>query len=180
MIYFTADLRFYHDKVIQHVNRPFPNAEKMNQVLIENWNRKVGAADEVYILGDVTMKGASYATEALSRLKGRKYLVKGNHDRFAEQKEFDKYIFEWIKDYHELKYQNNEFILFHYPIEEWKGFYRGAFHLHGHQHNHADYNYRNLEQGIRRYDVGVDANNMCPVSIEEILEFFAMGEELRQ
>lgn len=176
MIYFTADLHFYHDNIIKHVNRPFVDAEKMNKALIENWNRKVGASDEVYILGDVTMKGASYAMEVLRQLKGRKYLVKGNHDRFAEQNEFDKSIFVWIKDYYELKYQNNEFVLFHYPIPEWKGFYNGAFQLHGHQHNHEDYNYRNLAQGIRRYDVGVDANNMYPVSIEEILTFFAMGE----
>ena len=28
------------------------------------------------------------------------------------------------------------------------------------------------EQGIRRYDVGVDANQYCPVSLNSILEFF--------
>jgi len=63
-------------------------------------------------------------------------------------------------------------MLFHYPIQEWNGFYRGAFHLHGHQHNHADENVRNRTNGLRRYDVGVDANAMSPVSLKQIVSFF--------
>ena len=174
MIYFTADLHFFHDNVIKYANRHFSDAEEMNEVLISNWNKKISPDDEVYILGDVTMKGAAYASQVLSRLKGRKYLIKGNHDQFADQAEFDKSAFGWIRSYHELDYQNQRFILFHYPIEEWNGFYRGTVHLHGHQHNHDDYNYSCLEKGFRRYDVGVDANNMSPVSVEELLTFFAL------
>lgn len=44
--------------------------------------------------------------------------------------------------------------------------------LHGHQHNHAVVNYRNRDNGLLRYDVGVDANAMAPVSIQEIIAFF--------
>lgn len=173
MIYFTADLHFYHENIINHTNRPFPNVEKMNRTLIENWNHTVCANDDVYILGDVTMKGAEYATKALSQLKGRKYLIKGNHDKFAQSKQFDKNLFEWINDYYELTYNNNRFILFHYPIEEWNGYFRGTFHLHGHQHNHEDYNFNNLQNGMRKFDVGVDANYMRPVCIENIITFFS-------
>lgn len=49
--------------------------------------------DEVYILGDVTMKNHTYAQEMLMKLKGRKYLIEGNHDRFVHQKEFDQTLF---------------------------------------------------------------------------------------
>jgi len=175
MIYFTADLHFYHENVIKHANRPFSSIEEMNKILIRNWNKRICAADEVYILGDVTMKGATYVMETLTQLNGRKYLIKGNHDRFVEQVEFDRSLFEWIKDYHELNYQNERFILFHYPIEEWNHSFRGSIHLHGHQHNHADYNYQNLDSGLRRFDVGVDANDMSPVSIEDIQVFFTMN-----
>ena len=174
MIYFTSDLHLYHEKVIRHANRPFSSVEEMNQTLIRNWNKKVGVLDEVYILGDVTMKGAAYATEILAQLNGCKYLVKGNHDRFTDQATFDIAIFEWIKDYYELEYQNERFILFHYPIEEWNHSFRGSIHLHGHQQNHADYNYQNLERGLRRFDVGVDANDMSPVSIDDIVAFFSI------
>ena len=90
MIYFTSDLHFFHDKIIKHTNRPFFSCEEMNQKLINNWNNKVKAIDEVYILGDITMKGAKYATEVLSQLKGIKYLVRGHHDSFLENSIFEK------------------------------------------------------------------------------------------
>jgi len=144
----------------------------MNNVLKQNWNKTVRPNDEIYILGDVTMKGSVYAAEILQQLNGRKYLIKGNHDRFVDQAGFDRSLFEWIRDYHMLNYQNQRFILFHYPIEEWNHSFRGSIHLHGHQHNNKSYNYQNLEKGKYRFDVGVDANDMYPVSIEEIITFF--------
>lgn len=45
--------------------------------------------------------------------------------------------------------------------------------LHGHQHNHQDYNLQNRQRGLLGYDVGVDANRMEPVSSKEILDFLA-------
>lgn len=174
MMYFTADLHFYHDNIIKHTNRPFHDSEDMNRALVKNWNRLIAPQDEVYILGDFTMKGPALAMEILSQLKGKKYLIRGNHDVFVDHTEFDLSLFEWVKDYHELAYQNQRFILFHYPIAEWNGFFRDTIQLHGHQHNHADYNYNNLEKGIKRFDVGVDANYMKPVSIEDIIAFFSL------
>ena len=172
MIYFTADLHFYHDKVIKFADRPFQNIEQMNKTLIKNWNSKIKSNDEIYILGDFTMKGHALAQEILYQLKGRKHLIKGNHDGFINSPHFENYLFESISDYKEINYMNTQFILFHYPILEWDSFFRGSIHLHGHQHNHADYNLQNLQNGIRRYDVGVDANNMSPVSADEIIAFF--------
>lgn len=40
----------------------------------------------------------------------------------------------------------------------------------------ADYNSNNLKNGILRYDFGVDANGMAPVSAEEIVAFFREAE----
>ena len=172
MIYFTADLHFYHDKVIKFADRPFQNIEQMNKTLIKNWNSKIKSNDEIYILGGFTMKGHALAQEILYQLKGKKHLIKGNHDGFINSPHFENYLFESISDYKEINYMNTQFILFHYPILEWNSFFRGSIHLHGHQHNHADYNLQNLQNGIRRYDVGVDANNMSPVSADEIIAFF--------
>lgn len=54
----------------------------------------------------------------------------------------------------------------------------GSLHLHGHIHSKGDeYNREMRESGIRRYDVGVDANNYEPVSLEEILEYMVTVEE---
>ena len=172
MLYFTSDLHFYHDNIIQLTSRPYQDVNEMNDRLIANWNKKIRPKDEVYILGDVTMKSYVYAQEALQQLQGRKYLIRGNHDRFVQQKEFDQSLFSWVKEYAELKYEGYRFILFHYPIAEWNGFYHGAIHLHGHQHNPAQVNDHNRDNGFRRYDVGVDANQQMPVSIVDIINFF--------
>lgn len=172
MIYFTVDLHFYHDHIIRLANRPYHDIREMDQALVENWNRRIRGDDEVYILGDVTMKNHVYAQEMLKKLKGRKYLIEGNHDRFVHQTGFDQALFTWVKQLYELKYEGHSFILCHYPIAEWNGFYHGSIHLHGHQHNHADVNYRNRDNGLLRYDVGVDANAMTPISIQEIIAFF--------
>lgn len=176
MIFFTSDTHFYHTNVIKHSSRPFKDIENMNRALIENWNSTVTDNDEIFILGDVTLKGTSYANKILSRLNGQKYLVKGNHDRFAEQQSFDKSSLIWIKDYYELRCKDMLFILFHYPIKDWNHRHHGAIHLHGHQHNTADYNQQNMQSQIRRFDVGVDANDLRPVSIEKILSAFAPAD----
>lgn len=71
MIYFTADLHFYHEKIIKHTKRPFHSVEEMNKILIKKWNDKISCDDEVYILGDFTLKGAETASAILYSLKGK-------------------------------------------------------------------------------------------------------------
>lgn len=177
MIYVTSDLHFYHEKVIQNCNRPFLDAQEMNEKLILNWNRVVKPEDDVFILGDVTMKGPEKAYAVLSQLVGKKYLVKGNHDVYIDKEGWKLYqdIFVWVKNYYELYYQNFLFILFHFPIEEWNQFFKGSIHLHGHQHNQGVYNYQQKQKGLLRYDVGVDANQFTPVLLDDIIKFMFTG-----
>ena len=89
MIYFTSDLHFYHKNINKYAKRPLDSVEEMNEKLIKNWNNRIKSEDEVYILGDFTMKGTEYAADILSKLKGKKYLIKGNHDNFVNQETFD-------------------------------------------------------------------------------------------
>ena len=182
MIYFTADLHFCHEKIIRQCNRPFKEVQEMNEKLIKNWNSVVLPDDEVYILGDVTMKGPEQAFAVLSRLAGKKYLIKGNHDYFADNPEWQQYawVFQWVKVYYELVWNNQKFVLFHYPIAEWADYFKGAIHLHGHQHNKPVYNHQQLLASLLRYDVGVDANGFKPVSAEEIDKFFGTVSEKKE
>lgn len=169
MIYFTSDLHFGHSKIINHCNRPFRDAEEMDKALIRNWNNAVSCEDEVYILGDFTMRGGMFASQILRQLNGKKYLVKGNHDSFCYNEALDTTLVEWIKDYHMLEYGVFQFILFHYPIEQWWRMGKGAIHLHGHLHSGLEYNLEAMEKGSKRFDVGVDANNYRPVSMDEVI-----------
>jgi calcineurin-like phosphoesterase family protein len=173
MVYFTSDTHFCHEKIIRLCGRPFVNIKQMNETLIQNWNSCITNDDEVYILGDFAYKGTEIQiNKIVERLKGKKYLIKGNHDKFIDDIEFKK-NFEWIKDYYVLTYENINFILFHYPILEWDGFFHDSIHLYGHVHNSgkSEDQAKRLEiLGRRAINVGVDVNNFHPISAEKILE----------
>lgn len=171
MIYFTSDLHLGHTNVIKYCDRPFKDSGEMDAKLINNWNDIIKHNDEVYIIGDFTLKSLDNAINYAKRLNGRKYLIKGNHDIFTKRQEAVE-GFEWIKEYHKLKINGQDIILFHYPIEFWDKKHHGSIHLHGHSHNKSEYNIKQKEMGNKRYDVGVDANDYRPVSIYEILEWF--------
>ena len=177
MIYFTADTHFFHSNIIGMANRPFHSVEEMNEALIQNWNAKVSDNDDIFVLGDFSLKGPTLANAVLEQLRGRKYLIRGNHDRYVDKSSFQRDLFVWINDYFELCWQRQYFILCHYPLLSWNGMYRGSLHLHGHCHNKMEYNLANLAAGVRRLDIGADAFGMTPVSIEEILAFFGDGEK---
>ena len=83
MIYFTADTHFFHSNIINLCDRPFKNVDEMNKVLIRNWNSYITELDEIYILGDFLFKGTGgQANAILNTLNGKKYLIRGNHDKF--------------------------------------------------------------------------------------------------
>ena len=175
MIYFTADSHFCHSNIISSCERPFADADEMNRAMIENWNSCVTASDEVYILGDFMYRGKGKdANEILSKLKGRKYLVKGNNEKYLADPEFRQDAFEWVKDYHVLKYEGLKFVLFHFPMLSWAGSHHGSIHLYGHVHNsgiqHPEFGEKLRTLGPRAINVGVDVNSFCPVSIRQIID----------
>ncbi|MDR1540970.1 MAG: hypothetical protein LBU32_23825 [Clostridiales bacterium] len=99
-------------------------------------------------------------------------MIRGNHDKFLGSQDFDLSCFEWVKDYFELNYKKRKFVLFHYPIYEWNGFFKESVHLYGHVHNSefVGGRERGTEMlGVNAVNVGVDVNDFYPVSIERIL-----------
>jgi calcineurin-like phosphoesterase family protein len=175
MIYFTADNHFCHSNIIGSCERPFRDVNEMNEAMIENWNSYVTDHDEIYILGDFMYKGTGKdANNILSRLKGKKYLVRGNHEKYLDDINFHQKHFEWVKDYYYLKLEGGlQIILFHYPILSWAGSHHGSIHLYGHVHNsvkkHPDFSEKIKMLGSNAINVGVDMNDFYPVSLKEIL-----------
>ena len=166
MIYYTSDLHIGHENIIRLCGRPHLSVESMNEDLILNWNLKVKDTDTVYILGDLFFKYKDIkdVKRILSRLNGRKILIKGNHDQFLNQLNWSDY-FDKVTDYLKIKDNGREVVLFHYPIEEWDGFFRGSYHLYGHVHN-SDNKLRVID---RRYNVGVDVNDFEPQTLDELI-----------
>jgi len=155
-------------------NRPFTNVDEMNETLIANWNSVVSDEDEIYILGDFLYKGSGPKANAIFRqLKGKKYLIKGNHELYLENPNFDHSVFEWVKDYYELDYKDARFILFHFPILEWAHYWRKSAHLYGHNHHPRGSVSETWDK--RAINVCVDVNGFRPISAVEVYER-AFGE----
>ena len=73
-----------------------------------------------------------------------------------------------MKDYFVLRQDGRMFVLFHYPIAEWNGFFRGSIHLYGHIHNSAASAAR-VDSANLAFNIGVDCTGFRPVSITEII-----------
>lgn len=147
MRYYISDLHFGHAKLNTEMDhRGFASAEEMNQRMINQWNSRVRHGDEVVILGDFCMsKKAGEAEEILRQLKGRKYMIIGNHDYYLNDQDFDRSLFKWIESYKELNDNRRKIILSHYPIFCYNGQYRRngegipkTYMLYGHVHNTFD------------------------------------------
>ena len=66
--------------------RPFESVGQMNEYIMEKWNKKVHAHDEVVILGDFSLGSGEETNQVLRRLKGKLFLIRGNHDeRYFDQ-----------------------------------------------------------------------------------------------
>lgn len=200
MLYLTADLHLGHSNIIcLGAGRPFSTIEEHDRTLIANINDTVATTDELWILGDV---GMGLKTEGFREARAKincKYvhLVVGNHD--SRDRALNSGAFQSVQDYirvGKLSRDGYRAVLCHYPILDWDGMYHGSYMLHGHIHSrptgsegdgpdllgtthaHAVAGYNDLmrQRGIRRYDVGVDANDYRPVSIAQVLDFFGDHE----
>lgn len=169
MIYYTSDLHLCHENIIRLCNRPYKTIEEMNEDLINRWNKKVKPNDVVYVLGDFFFKqqDSKYVSSVLKRLNGEKILIKGNHDQFLKTLGNIYYYFKEVTDYKRIQDNGKQVILFHYPIEEWDGYFRGSYHLYGHVHN-SDNGTVSVKKN--RFNVGVDVNDFEPKTLDELIE----------
>ena len=100
---YIADLHFFHERLNQSMDmRGFGSAEEMNAFMIRQWNDHVAERDEVYILGDFAFARGHAVSGLLRKLSGRKFLIRGNHDTYLEDRRFDRSLFEWILPYAEI------------------------------------------------------------------------------
>ena len=171
MIFFTSDLHISHANIIKFCNRPFDSVEEMNRFIIDSWNKSIKPEDEVYFLGDfsftISKRGARYF---LHKLNGKKYFIKGNHDRTQYLNNFkNSGLIEWWKYDHSFSYDYNgktyNFSLSHYPHYPSNSDIICVFgHIHG----------RRIETDGREIgiDVGVDNIGYEPISIETLMNYY--------
>lgn len=181
-VFFTSDLHLGHKNALLSCNRPFQDVEEMNCRLIENWNKKVQDEDEVYILGDLSFRSDKHIGYYLNQMKGKKYLIQGNHD-FGWQKNVEDLnaYFEKVTHMDVVNFMvgGKKYLctLTHYPMLEWNRS-RYAQHqedstswlIHGHIHNSRGEIYEYIKQNQPcALNAGVDINGYEPVTFEELL-----------
>jgi len=126
-VYVIGDTHFMHDRIIEYCGRPFA-ADKQDGVMIGKWNETVRDDDLVIHMGDFALhKNSEKAAWIINALKGRKILVKGNHDRKTNHW-YLTHGFSFVCDSFVL-----DGILFtHRPVENIK---KWRYNIHGHIHN---------------------------------------------
>jgi len=124
-----ADLHLGHKKILdfEQARSHFEDLDHMHRTIIVRWNNVVGNKDTVYVLGDVAFR--KDALPLISRMKGRKILIKGNHDLFGL--EYYTPYFEDIRACHAI----GGVILTHIPIHDSQKS-RYSLNIHGHLHSH--------------------------------------------
>jgi calcineurin-like phosphoesterase family protein len=151
--FLISDTHFGHEGICHFTNydgskvRPFDNAAEMDQFMISAWNDVVGENDKVYHLGDVAMSKKHLGV--MKQLKGRKVLIKGNHDT-CKIRDYTDHFYD-IRSCHVL----NGMILTHIPISG-DCLLRFGCNIHGHVHGNslADPQYFNM---------CVEKHNFAPV-----------------
>lgn len=177
-IFYIADLHLFHENLIHPRDeslmnsnmkdrKQFSSVGEMHEVIKRNWNDKVKAEDTVYILGDLGLYHANEIADFINSLNGTKILIKGNHDRWnLKGSRWLRRAFADIRSYMVIRDGDDHVVLFHYPIEQWDGYYDGYYHIHG--HTHGD---RNLTVIPRRFEVCVELTDYTPMTLEELKNF---------
>lgn len=161
-----SDPHFFQTNIVKFHNfdgtktRPWDDHVKMSEDLIEMYNDLVDDKDRVYILGDVAFTRRSL-NNSVPRLKGRKVLVKGNHD--VDKLSYYAQHFDDVRSYVVKK----GFVMSHIPLhpaclERW------GLNIHGHLHGNNIKNQDGSED-LRYYNACVEKTGFRPKLLDEIL-----------
>lgn len=171
-IWLTADTHFNHANILTLQGRPFKTTDEMNTRMIFNWNSAIQDNDEVWFLGDIGMDNKLHTplADIFSHLRGRKHLIRGNHDDQA--KKVLQYPWESVQHYKKISHNKESYILCHYPLASWDGQNKGRIHFHGHCHGTL------REKLPRRYDVGVDVWGYMPQNLEVLSDSIKLWDPM--
>jgi len=148
-LFFYSDPHFGHGNVIKYCNRPYDSVHKMNEDLIKRYNSRVGVDDICIWLGDSFICNIDRAKDIMSRLNGKKILIRGNHDPSVTR--CYRIGFDFVCEDMTMKIAGKYVKLHHFPykIPWWKTIFKkydmrrnkyrlknqGKWLVHGHVHN---------------------------------------------
>jgi calcineurin-like phosphoesterase family protein len=168
--FIVSDLHFGHKNIIEYCDRP-TTIECMDEWLINQLNKYIDENDDVYHVGDFTLKNKNidYMLSILKRLNGKWKFILGNHDHEESINKLCNLLPEKAINlgwYHVVKLSGRKFVLHHFPHRSWQDSRHGSINAHG--HCHGSLKGTELPNQI---DVGIDAvENFIPLTSEQIIE----------
>ena len=170
MIYYISDLHIGHKNAIRFDERPFADIDDMEREIVRRWNEKVGADDDVYILGDVFYRYKGNRADFLKRLGGRLHLIVGNHDFEILKNEAALGCFESVDKLRQIVDDGRRVVMCHYPIISWNMKHFGAYHVYGHVHANINEGTIFMMKQERAFNAGCMINNYEPCTLLELEE----------
>ena len=156
----VSDLHLGHENIIRYCRRPFSSAAEMDEVLINNWNRVVGSADEALFLGDLRYgPAAAPSTEYLGKMAGSITLVRGNHDEDLPGQ----------VPFVEKKIGGLDLLFIHDPGAAPPD--HNGWIIHGHAHNNNIREFPFVDYIHRRVNVSIEMTGYRPLSLSTILGY---------
>lgn len=166
-IYITADLHLSKEKIPKPLYfRGFDKMQDHNNAIRNNINRVAKSKNDILIInGDLGYENdIDSLLIFIESLTPKVYVVKGNHDNFKNLLTLKKSgVIKYLGEDLKIRWNNNLFHIHHLPLLEWEGYYQGAFHCFGHCHG-------KIQPYLRAMDVGLDANNMKILNLQDIIE----------
>ena len=167
-VFFLADTHFGDETILRYENRPFASVEEMDRELVRRWNETVKDGDTVFHLGDFSSLGEEEDRELLSRLRGNKVLVLGNHDRHCTPEAWRSLGFQEAVPW-PLVWEGF-YILSHEPLYVNRNMpYANVF---GHVHGNPAYR----DASPHSVCVSVERIGYTPLSFEELRQRLRAGE----
>lgn len=200
--FFTADWHIGHANSIKFDNRPFQDVGEMHRALIRNYNAQVPENGICYFLGDIATHNSDLTKDILSKLRGTKVIIVGNHDKNSNAL----YLmgFDVVLNNATIYIQGERVTMSHCPLrgvfredvsdmkgakegDNWHGEHKNQafsiekhddWHIHGHVHSpNGGKSTKILDN---QFDCGVVANKYRPVPISEIEAWISRTREERK
>lgn len=157
-VYFIGDTHFGHKKILQFSPErgDFSCIEEHDQFILDQWNSVVRKRDVVYHLGDVALASQAYTEMILEQLKGRKILIRGNHDTLDPQ-----FYLRYFQNIHGAFRYKRDMLLTHIPVHPGEMRFRFKLNIHGHKHN-------SVIDDDRYFNVSCEQIGCRPISLDEV------------
>ena len=166
MYFWTADEHYFHDNILKFTDRYklFNNIIDMNNCLIDNHNSVVRAGDIVIHAGDFAFAPKPIVMEIFRKLNGQHIIIKGSHDHWLGESPNQKGNLQSVGRIYEKLFDKKYYIVTcHYAMRTWAKSHFNSWNLYAHSHGR-------LQPIGKQYDVGVDNNNLFPISLDQIIE----------